>query len=138
MNSPCPIIPIVKNETQGNNPAVFERTGTIPNSYPKSFKDRAVRMVADRLEDEWGGIAPELGIATETLRRWFVQAEADAGKKPDVPMDEQAQIRRLKQEDAELRQVNEILRTASALSPPRATGPLKPATPVRGHAKMGC
>jgi len=55
-----------------------------------------------------------LGIATETLRRWFVQAEVDAGKKPGVSSDEQAQIRRLKRENAELRRANEILKTASA------------------------
>src|SRR5690625_7350282 len=90
--------------------------------YPKSFKDRAVLMVADRLEDEdapspyvvVSEIAPKLGIATETLRRWFVQAEVDAGKKPGVSLDEQAQIRRLKRENAELRRANEILKTASA------------------------
>lgn len=49
---------------------VFERIGTIPKSYPKPFKDRAARMVADRLEDEdalsqcavMGEIAPKLGI----------------------------------------------------------------------------
>ena len=94
----------------------------MPKRYPKSFRDRAVRMVADRLEDEdapsqyavMGEIAPKLGIATETLRRWFVQAEVDAGKKPGVSSDEQAQIRRLKRENAELRRANEILRTASA------------------------
>src|SRR5690625_1264796 len=94
----------------------------MPKSYPKSFKDRAVRMVADRLEEEdapsqyavMGEIAPKLGIATETLRRWFTKAEVDAGKRPGISSDEHAEIRRLLKEIAELRRANEILKTASA------------------------
>jgi len=94
----------------------------MPKRYPKSFKDRAVRMVADRLEDEDGPsqyavvneVAPKLGIATETLRRWFIQAEVDAGKKPGVTSDGQEEIKRLRRENAELRRANEILKTASA------------------------
>ena len=95
----------------------------MPKSYPKSFKDRAVRMVVDRLEDEdappsqyavFSEIAPKLGIATETLRRWFIRAEVDAGNRPGVSSDEHAEIRRLKKENAELRRANEILKTASA------------------------
>lgn len=59
----------------------------MPSTCPQSLKDRAVRMVFDRLEDEdapsrYGVIretAPKLSIATETLRRWREQAEVDAG-----------------------------------------------------------
>ena len=94
----------------------------MPSKYPQSFKDRAVRMVFDRLEDEdapsrYGVIretAPKLSIATETLRRWLEQAEVDAGKKPGVRTDAQEEIRKLKRENAELRRANEILKTASA------------------------
>src|SRR5690625_7196794 len=94
----------------------------MPKSYPKSFKDRAVRMVADRLEDEdapsqysvFSEIAPKLGVATETLRRWFIRAEVDAGNRPGVSSDEHAEIRRLKKENAELRRANAILKTAAA------------------------
>src|SRR5690625_7197317 len=95
----------------------------MPKRYPKSFKDRAVRMVADRLEDEdapsqyavMSEIAPKLGIATETLRRWVIRAEEDAGNRPGVSRDGHAEIRQLKKEQAELRRANEIRKTESAI-----------------------
>ncbi|NIH72541.1 hypothetical protein DYI20_09030 [Auritidibacter ignavus] len=94
----------------------------MPTKYPQSFKDRATRMVFDRLEDEDAPsryvvireTAPKLSIATETLRRWVEQAEVDTGQKSGVSTDAQAQIRKLKRENAELRRANEILKTASA------------------------
>lgn len=80
----------------------------MPRKYPQSFKGRAVRMVVDRLEDDDAPsryvvireIAPKLGIAPETLRRWVNQTEADAGAKPGVPTDAQEQIRKHKRENA--------------------------------------
>ena len=94
----------------------------MPRKYPQSFKDRATRMVFDRLEDEDAPsrytvirqTAPKLNRATETLRRWVAQAEVDTGQKPGVPTDAQEQIRKLKRENAELRRANEILKMASA------------------------
>lgn len=55
-----------------------------------------------------------LNIARETLRRWFEQAEIDVGSRPGPSTDAQAELRRLKRENAELRRANEILKTASA------------------------
>lgn len=57
----------------------------MPSKYPQSFKDRATRMVFDRLEDEDAPsryvvireTAPKLSIATEMLRRWVEQAEVN-------------------------------------------------------------
>jgi transposase len=80
----------------------------MPTKYPQSFKDRAVRMVFDRLEDEDAPsrytvirqTAPKLSIATETLRRWVAQVEVDTGQKLGVPTDAQEQIRKLKREKA--------------------------------------
>lgn len=59
--------------------------GSMPSKYPQSFKDRATRMVFDRLEDEDAPsryvvireTAPKLSIATEMLRRWVEQAEVN-------------------------------------------------------------
>src|SRR5699024_3466376 len=94
----------------------------MPSKYSQSFKDRATRMVFDRLEDDDAPsrytvirqTAPKLSIATETLRRWVEQAEVDTGKRSGVSTDTQDQIRKLKRENAELRRANEILKTASA------------------------
>src|SRR5690625_158447 len=80
----------------------------MPTKYPQSFKDRATRMVFDRLEDEDAPsryvvireTAPKLSIATEALRRWVEQAEVDTGKKSGVPTDAQEQIRKLQRENA--------------------------------------
>src|SRR5699024_2855806 len=95
----------------------------MPTKYPQSFKDRAVRMVCDRLEDEDSPsrysvirqTAPKLGVAVETLRRWIEQADIDTGKQNGVSTDAQAEIRRLKRENVELRRANEMLKYASAV-----------------------
>lgn len=95
----------------------------MPAKYPKAFKDRAVRMVRERLESDEDllsryqvikEIAPKLNVSIEGLRRWVEQADVDTGAKPGVTTDAQAEIRRLKRENAELRRANEILKTASA------------------------
>src|SRR5258708_29625694 len=60
-------------------------------------------------------VAGKLGIGSaETLRKWVRQDEVDAGKRPGVTREESAEMRRLKQENAELRRANEILKAASA------------------------
>ncbi|MEW6955433.1 IS3 family transposase [Trueperella pyogenes] len=89
--------------------------------YSQEFKDRAVRMVADRLADDrlcsqWKAIheiAPKLGIANESLRRWYEQSLVDSGQRPGLSREEHAEIKRLKREVAELRRANEILKLAS-------------------------
>ena len=94
----------------------------MPKKYDESFRDRAVRMVLDRLKDDRSvtqsgavrEIAPKLGIGRETLRKWVLQSLIDEGKHPGVSTEESAEIRRLRRENAELRRANEILKTASA------------------------
>ena len=94
----------------------------MPVKYGKSFRDRAVRMVLDRLENDRSlsqsavikEVAPRLGIANETLRRWANQEQVDTGQRPGVTTEESVEIRRLKRENSELRRANEILKTASA------------------------
>lgn len=80
----------------------------MPSKYSQLFKDRARRMVFDRLED--GDVpsryvviretVPKLSIETEMLRRWVEQVEVDTDKKSGVPTDAQEQIRKLKCENA--------------------------------------
>ena len=90
--------------------------------YSQEFKDRAVRMVADRLADgrsctQWRAIneiAPRLGISVESMRRWYEQSLIDSGQRQGLTREEHEEIKRLKRENAELRRANEILKLASA------------------------
>src|SRR5699024_10507271 len=80
----------------------------MPRKYPQSFKDRATRMVFDRLEDEDAPsrytvireTTPKLSVASETLRRWVVQAEADIGKQPGVATGAPEEIRKPRRANA--------------------------------------
>jgi transposase len=79
-------------------------------------------MVFDRLEDEDAPsrysvirqTAPTLGVAVETLRRWVEQANLGSRNTDEGAVAAQAEIRKLKRENAELRRANAILKTASA------------------------
>jgi transposase len=59
-------------------------------------------------------VGGELGIKADTLRGWAKQAQIDRGMRPGASMADAARIRALERENAELRRVNAILRTASA------------------------
>ena len=59
-------------------------------------------------------IADDLRMHPETLRKKVRQHEADSGTRPDLPSSaEREEIRRLRQENYELRRANEILKSAS-------------------------
>lgn len=58
-------------------------------------------------------VADQLGLGKETVRRWAVQADIDAGARPGVTSEESAEVKRLKAEVRRLREDNEILRKAS-------------------------
>ena len=88
--------------------------------YTKQEKDQAVRLVFE-LRKELGTtqgtvvrIADQLGYGSESLRRWVAQAEVDAGDAPGASTVERAKMKKLEQENRELRRSNEILKRASA------------------------
>ncbi len=89
--------------------------------YPDELRDRAVRLVLDVVKDQEASVTAacrkvggELGIKADTLRGWAKQAQVDRGMRPGTSTAEAARIRALERENAELRRVNAILRTASA------------------------
>ena len=88
--------------------------------YSPEVRERAVRMVFEHEGEhasQWAAIssiASKIGCNPETLRGWVRQAERDQGKRPGPTTDEQERIKALEREVRELRQVNEILRKASA------------------------
>ena len=84
--------------------------------YDAEFKERAVRLLADSRGNYSSetkaleGVAKNLGIAAESLRRWQGRADAALAAGPG----ESEELRRLRKENAELRRSNEILSSASA------------------------
>ena len=88
--------------------------------YSEAEKQRAVRAVR-QLRRELGTdhgtirrVADQLGIGTESLRGWVRQAEIDDGVKPGLSSEDAEKMKRLEQENRELKRANEILRKASA------------------------
>ena len=87
--------------------------------YPAEQRERAVKMVLDHL-DEYSSpfaackaIAPKLGVGVESLRTRTHQALIDADKTPGVTTAEQQRIKELEREVRDLREANEILKSAS-------------------------
>jgi transposase len=59
-------------------------------------------------------VAADLGVPSETLRKYLRQVEANEGRRPDLPTSEECEeIRELRREVFELRRANEILKAAS-------------------------
>jgi len=59
-------------------------------------------------------IADQLGYGAESVRRWVLDAEIEAGDAPGMSTAERTKMRKLEQENRELRRANEILKRASA------------------------
>ena len=87
--------------------------------YSPEVRERAVRMVFDHegeYSSQWSAmvsISQKFGCTTETLRRWFRQAEADRARRAGPSTAERERLKELERENRELRRANEILRTAS-------------------------
>ena len=58
-------------------------------------------------------VARQLGYGVESVRSWVRQAEIDAGARAGVTSAESEELRRLRQENRELRRANEILQRAA-------------------------
>lgn len=92
-----------------------------PSKYPRELRERAVRMVAEVRSDypseyaALSAVAKMLGIGSpETIRLWCRRTQVDSGQRPGLTTEAQAEIKKLKRENAELRRANEILKAASA------------------------
>jgi transposase len=96
-----------------------------PKKYPDELIARGVRLALESGRPI-AQVAADLGIGAETLRRRVRQAQADSGQRPDLPTSaEREEIRRLREENYQLRRANEILKAASVyfakeLDPPRS------------------
>jgi transposase len=95
-----------------------------PRKFDEETRARAVRLYQDRLRDDSESklaackhVGQLLDIKPATLRNWIEAEERTtqpAGTSAMSSADDAAELRRLRQENAELRRANEILKTASA------------------------
>ena len=87
--------------------------------YPAEQRERAVKMVLDHLHEYnfvYGAckaIGPKLGVGAESLRLWTRQAQIDASQAPGATTEEQQRIKELERENRDLKEANEILKSAS-------------------------
>ena len=91
----------------------------MPKRIDPQLRARAVRLVAEH-RGEYPtetaavvAVAKQLGVARESVRRWMAQAEVDAGDRPGVTTDDNAEIKKLRAENKRLREDVEILRAAT-------------------------
>ncbi|TQM25743.1 transposase [Nocardia bhagyanarayanae] len=93
--------------------------------YPPEVRKKAVRLALERL-DEYGSayaaaraIGPMVDVHHETLRLWIKKA-LDEGSRPGgttspgLSSAEREELQRLRKENRDLKQTNEILKLASA------------------------
>ena len=86
---------------------------TRPSKFAPEFKARAIDLYRSSEDRTIADVARELGIGTETFRKWVRQDEADRGERDDrLTSKETQELKRLRKENAELKR--EILRLASA------------------------
>ena len=81
--------------------------------YPEEFRREALQMLrAGRSPRE---LAEALGVSEQTLRNWRRQDQRDRGERDDgLTSDEREELRRLRRENARLRQERDLLKRAAA------------------------
>jgi len=91
----------------------------MPKKIDPSVKERAVRRVLENraeyssLTAAASAVARQERLGPETVRRWVLQAEVDAGQRTGMTSAEHAEVRKLKAENARLREDVAILQAAT-------------------------
>jgi transposase len=91
----------------------------MPKEFDPELKARAVRLVSEHrgeyptLTAASLAVAKQVGVGKESVRRWVLQAEIDAGHREGVTSEESDEIRRLKAENRRLREDVAILKAAA-------------------------
>ncbi len=80
--------------------------------YPPEFKREAVQLY--RTSDKSiSRVAEELGVSTESLRRWVKQHDIDEGEREGLTTSEREELLRLRRENRTLKQEREFLKKAA-------------------------
>lgn len=100
----------------------------MPKKFDQDAEDRVVRLVEDRIlaedismQEACKIVAPKLGVSWHTARQWVQVARREGRVVERMPEDVVAENARLRRENRELRDTNELLKAASAFSPRNST-----------------
>jgi transposase-like protein len=92
----------------------------MPKKIDPNLRARAVRLVTEH-RGEYSSltaaaevVAKQLGVGKESVRRWVLQADVDAGRREGVTSEEAAEIRALKAENRRLREDVAVLKAATS------------------------
>ena len=81
--------------------------------YPPQFKREAVELYR-RSGRSIVTVAGDIGVAPESLRKWNLQHEIDAGAREGLTLDERARLGELERENQWLRMERDLLKRAAA------------------------
>ncbi|MFE6946692.1 IS3 family transposase [Streptomyces chartreusis] len=91
----------------------------MPKKIDPALRSQAVRLVTQH-RSEYSTeravhvqVAESLGVSRESVRRWVAQHEIDTGVAAGVTSDEREELRRLRAENKRLREVNDVLKSAT-------------------------
>src|SRR3954468_17472222 len=91
----------------------------MPKKIDPKVKQRCVQQMLEHMSEYPNptaaaeAVARRNGVGTESVRRWYLQAQIDGGQRRGATTDELEQIRELKAKVRRLEEDNEILRRAS-------------------------
>ena len=91
----------------------------MPKKFDQDAKDRVVRLVEDRILAEnlsmyaaCQAVAPKLGVSWHTARQWTQPARRESRVAEPLPVDLVAEVAKLRRENQELRDTNELLKAS--------------------------
>ena len=89
----------------------------MPKKFDQDAKDRVVRLVEDRILAEnlsmyaaCQAVAPKLDVSWHTARQWTQPARRESRVAEPLPVDLVAEVSKLRRENQELRDTNELLK----------------------------